>query len=67
MPLTTKEWESLRLTAQGHREAAVAAVMGIRPSTVRYHLRNVEVKLDATTRTHAVAKAAQLGLLGPIS
>lgn len=65
--LTPKEWESLRLTAQGHREAAVAALMGIRPSTVRYHLRNVAVKLDATTRTHAVAKAAQLGLLGPIS
>lgn len=65
--LTPKEWESLRLTAQGHREAEVATLMGIRPSTVRYHLRNVAVKLGATTRTHAVAKAAQLGLLGPIS
>lgn len=65
--LTPKEWECLRLTAQGHREAEVAMLLEIKPSTVRYHLRNVEAKLGAATRTHAVALAAQLGLLGPIS
>lgn len=64
--LTPKEWQCLRLTAQGHREAEVAMLLEIKPSTVRYHLRNVEAKLGATTRTHAVALAAQLGLLGPI-
>ncbi|MEC9345907.1 MAG: LuxR C-terminal-related transcriptional regulator [Pseudomonadota bacterium] len=65
--LTPKEWECLRLTAQGHREAEVADLLAVKPSTVRYHLRNVEAKLGAATRTHAVALAAQLGLLGPIS
>ena len=65
--LTPREWECLRLTAQGHREAEVATLLQVKPSTVRFHLRNVERKLGATTRTHAVAIAAQLGLLGLIS
>ncbi len=65
--LTPREWECLRLTAQGHREAEVADLLRVKPSTVRYHLRNVERKLGASTRTHAVAIAAQLGMLGPIS
>lgn len=65
--LTPREWECLRLTAQGHREAEVAVLLDLRPSTVRFHLRNAERKLGASTRTHAVALAAQLGLLGPIS
>ena len=65
--LTPREWECLRLTAQGHREAESAALMNVSPTTVRYHLDNVVHKLGASTRTHAVALAAQLGMLGPIS
>lgn len=64
--LTPREWECLRLTAQGHREAEAAKLMGIAPTTVRFHLDNVVHKLGASTRTHAVALAAQLGLLGPV-
>lgn len=65
--LTPREWECLRLTAQGHREAEAAALMDVSPTTVRFHLDNVVHKLGASTRTHAVALAAQLGMLGPIS
>lgn len=65
--LTLREWECLRLTAQGCREAEVASLMGMAQTTVRYHLDNVIRKLDASNRTHAVAIAAQLGILGPIS
>lgn len=65
--LTPKEWECLRLTAQGHREIEVARILGVEASTIRYHLRNVVTKLGASTRTHAVALAAQLGMVGPIS
>lgn len=64
--LTPREWECLRLTAQGYREAEAAALMGLSPTTVRFHLDNVVRKLGASTRTHAVALAAQLGMLGPI-
>ena len=65
--LTPREWECLRMTAQGCREEEAAAMIGLAPTTVRYHLDNVVRKLGASNRTHAVALAAQLGLLGPIS
>jgi DNA-binding CsgD family transcriptional regulator len=65
--LTFREWECLRLTAQGCREAEVASLIGLSQTTVRYHLDNVIRKLGASNRTHAVAIAAQLGILGPIS
>jgi DNA-binding CsgD family transcriptional regulator len=64
--LTPREWECLRLTAQGHREEQVAGMLGLGATTVRYHLDNVVRKLGAVNRTHAVALAAQLGLLGRV-
>ena len=64
--VTPREWECLRLTAQGFREEQVATTIGLGATTVRYHLDNVVQKLGASNRTHAVALAAQLGLLGPI-
>jgi len=64
--VTPREWECLRLTAQGFREEQVAATIGLGSTTVRYHLDNVVQKLGAANRTHAVALAAQLGMLGPI-
>lgn len=64
--LTPREWDCLRLTAQGFRETDVARLVAIAPTTVRYHIDNVVKKLNASNRTHAVAMAAQLGLLGPI-
>jgi len=64
--LTPREWECLRLTAQGFRDADVARLANIAATTVRYHIENVVEKIGASNRTHAVAIAAQLGLLGPI-
>lgn len=61
--LTRREWDCLSLAAQGFREAEIAERSGIRPTTVRYHLDNVVAKLGARTRAHAVAIAAQLGLV----
>lgn len=65
--LTPREWECLRLTAQGCREEEVASLIGLAATTVRFHLDNVVGKLGASNRTHAVALAVQLGVLGPIS
>jgi DNA-binding CsgD family transcriptional regulator len=64
--LTPREWECLRFTAQGNREEQVATMLGLGATTVRYHLDNVVRKLGAANRVHAVALAAQLGLIGPI-
>lgn len=65
--LTQREWDCLRLTAQGYREAEVAEMNRIAPTTVRYHLDNVAAKFGARNRTHAAAIAAQLGLVGKLS
>lgn len=65
--LTPREWECLRLTALGHREAEVAELLSVEKTTVRYHLRNVVRKMGAANRTHAVALASQLGMIGVIS
>ncbi|MEQ9796510.1 LuxR C-terminal-related transcriptional regulator [Parvibaculum sp.] len=62
--LTPRERDCVALAARGLREAEIAAQNGIRPTTVRYHLDNVVAKLGARTRAHAVAIAAQLGLVG---
>ena len=64
--LTPREWDCLRLVAQGHRDAEIARLNQLSPTTVRYHLDNVVRKLGAENRVHAVALAAQLGMLGAI-
>jgi DNA-binding CsgD family transcriptional regulator len=64
--VTVQEWECLRLLAQGHRDTEIAALKGLAPITVRFHLVNVVRKLGAANRTHAVALAAQLGMLGVV-
>lgn len=61
--LTPREWDCLRLAAQGFREAEIAEQSGIKPTTVRYHMDNAVAKLGARTRAHAIAIAAQLGLV----
>lgn len=65
--LTPKQWECLRLSAQGYRETEIAKIMEIATPTVRYHLKNATKNMGASTRAHAIAIAAQLGMLGPIS
>ena len=42
---------------------AIARRLGISFHTVKFHVTSVLAKLDADTRTEAVAKAAQLGLV----
>ena len=64
--LTPREWDCLRLVAQGHHDDEVASLTGLARTTVRYHLKNVMRKLGATNRVQAAVIAAQLGLIGPV-
>jgi DNA-binding CsgD family transcriptional regulator len=64
--LTVREWDCLRMLAQGYREAEAAELLNISKSTLRFHIENVVRKFDCKNRTQAVAIAAQLGLLGPV-
>jgi DNA-binding CsgD family transcriptional regulator len=64
--LTLREWDCLRMLAQGYRDSEAAELLQISKSTLRFHVENVIRKLGCKNRTHTIALAAQLGLLGPI-
>ncbi|MFV0278022.1 MAG: LuxR C-terminal-related transcriptional regulator, partial [Parahaliea sp.] len=55
--LTTREAEVLRLLAEGHRNRVIADKLFLSEFTVKSHLRNINAKLGAKSRTEAVAIA----------
>ncbi len=61
--LTRKELQVLRLAAEGLTNEELAERLFVAVTTVRTHLRNINVKLDARSRTEAVASARRRGLL----
>jgi LuxR family maltose regulon positive regulatory protein len=61
--LTQKETEILNFLAEGYSNHGLAKELHVSESTIRTHLRNINAKLDATSRMQAVAKARQWGLL----
>lgn len=62
-PLTQKELKVLGLLGQGLSNAAMAEKLFVSDSTVRTHLRNINLKLHANSRTQAIAIARSMGLL----
>lgn len=62
-PLSEREQEVLELAAHGLTNRAIGARLAISDRTVQGHLANVYAKLQVNTRTEAVAKAMQIGLL----
>jgi LuxR family maltose regulon positive regulatory protein len=61
--LTPKELEVLRLVAAGLANAEIAEQLFLAVGTVKRHVFNLYGKLGATSRTSAVARARELGLL----
>ena len=59
--LTTREQEVLSGVARGKKNAEIAELLWLAPSTVRKHLENVYAKLGVNTRTAAVTRF--LGLI----
>lgn len=62
-PLTRKELRVLELLASGYSNAAMAEKLFVSDSTVRTHLRSINLKLGARSRTQAVALARELRVL----
>jgi LuxR family maltose regulon positive regulatory protein len=62
-PLTPKEISVLQLLAEGYSNSAMAAKLFVADSTIRTHLRNINGKLEARSRTHAVAVARRKGII----
>jgi DNA-binding NarL/FixJ family response regulator len=61
--LTQREREILRLLADGLNNEEIGKRLFISPETVRTHVRKAMAKLDADTRTHAVATALRQSLI----
>jgi DNA-binding CsgD family transcriptional regulator len=61
--LTGRELEVLALVAEGASNKQIARRLGISTHTAKYHVASLMEKLDAVSRTDAVAHAARLGVL----
>lgn len=61
--LTPKERQVLAFLADGLTNAGIANELGVAPSTVKTHLKNIYAKLGVKRRGHAVARARAAGLL----
>lgn len=61
--LTRHEVECLRWAAIGKTDEEICMIMSRSRATIRYHLKNAAVKLNAVNRSQTVFKAAQLGYL----
>lgn len=63
--LTERETEVLRWVAEGKTSAEIGIILGVSEPTAIFHIRNAVRKLDASSRTHAVAKAMVMQLIVP--
>jgi LuxR family maltose regulon positive regulatory protein len=62
-PLSGREMEVLKLLAQGCTDKKIAESLVIAPETVHKHLKNIYGKLEVHSRTEAVRRSNELGLL----
>lgn len=62
-PLTSRELEVLQLIAAGDSNREIAEKLVITVSAVKKHASNILGKLGASSRTQAVARARQFGVL----
>lgn len=64
-PLSARERSLLQWVMQGLSNKAIAREAKVTPETVKWHLRNIFAKLGARSRTEAILRAQQAGLLRP--
>ena len=64
--LSRREVECLRWAAAGKTNDEIAIILGLKRTTIRFHIRTAAQKLDAVNRDQALFKAAQLGFLGTL-
>jgi DNA-binding NarL/FixJ family response regulator len=63
--LNDREVETLTWVARGKTSAEIAKILGLSKRTIDFHIDNARSKLGAATRTEAVMKAADGGLIEP--
>lgn len=60
IPLTPREWQVLGLIHSGCRNHEIANSMGVAPTTIKSHIRNVYQKLGLENRKEALQLSEQL-------
>ncbi len=61
--LTPREFEVLQFIAQGLTNKGIALELDISTNTVKFHVNAILSKLNAQSRTEAVVRATQFGLI----
>jgi LuxR family quorum-sensing system transcriptional regulator CciR len=61
--LTEREQEILLRVAQGYGGYQIAELLDLSPNSIEWHMKNIFRKLCVRSRTAAVVKAVQLGLV----
>ena len=61
--ISKREHEVLELIARGHSNQEIADKLFVSVNTVKTHLSNLFLKLDAARRTQAIQKAKELRLI----
>jgi ATP/maltotriose-dependent transcriptional regulator MalT len=61
--ITARERDVLSRIGQGYSNKRIARTLEISPETVKSHVKHIFLKLEVTTRSEAVSRAASLGLL----
>jgi len=62
-PLSEKELEVLKWARAGKTVWEISRIREISQATVKFHLRNIYLKLGVANRAHAVGEALRRGLL----
>jgi DNA-binding NarL/FixJ family response regulator len=62
-PLTAREMEVIELMAQGLANKQIALSLSISEHTVKFHLSSLYAKLGVSSRTEAVKRGIELGLI----
>jgi DNA-binding NarL/FixJ family response regulator len=62
-PLTARELEVIQLMAQGLANKQIALALSISEHTVKFHLSSLYAKLGISSRTEAVKRGIELGLI----
>jgi len=63
-PLTSRQLEVMRWTADGKTSEEIAMILGLSTPTVNFHIKNAIAKLRANNKNSAVARSSRLGILG---
>ncbi len=61
--LNQREYEILKLVAEGLENKAIAERLIVAPSTIKWHMKHIFLKLHAHSRTQAIAHAREYGIL----